>query len=168
VAIWVCGTYEGGKERKGAPCARHCRNWKLGFLAGNEEKLWPKGHQAREGVLGNSRDYLDKDERCKGSLASILSSYYVIYPTSIYPCRFQILYPFDFTPPLQFLPSYVQLAQARLFQYKGFRLYTDVTVRNKVEEESDLTNSNAGGKHERLAEWLSLKTQNIQILITKG
>jgi hypothetical protein len=76
---------------------------------------------------------------CKGSLAAILIPYYVIHPTSIYPCRLQFLYPFDFTPPPQFLPSHVQLVQACLFQYKGFRLYTDVSVRNKVEEESNLT-----------------------------
>jgi hypothetical protein len=86
--------------------------------------------------------YLVKCRRadiCKGSLAAILISHYVIHPTSIYPCRLQILYPFDFTPPPQFIPSHVQLVQACLFQYKVFRLYTDVTVRNKVEEESDLT-----------------------------
>jgi hypothetical protein len=79
---------------------------------------------------------------CKDSLAAILIPYYVIHPTSIYPCRLQFLYPFDFTPSTQFLPSHVQLVQACLFQYKGFRLYTDVTVRNKVEEESNLTQLN--------------------------
>jgi hypothetical protein len=75
---------------------------------------------------------------CKGSLAAILISHYVIHPTSIYPCHMRILYRFDFTSSTTFLPSHVQLVQACLFQYKGFRLCTDVTVRNKAEEESAL------------------------------
>jgi hypothetical protein len=114
------------------------------------QKLWPRGRTVtmadlkkiprrtrKRGVAHYDRTLSSR--YCKDSLAAILISYYIIHPTSIYPCRLQILYPFDFTPSTQFLPSHVQLVQACLFQYKGFRLYTDVTVRNKVEEESNLT-----------------------------
>jgi hypothetical protein len=55
VAIWVCGTYEGGKERQDASfkvCAQgdtgHYFGYKLGFLAFGKGIRWSKDHQARE------------------------------------------------------------------------------------------------------------------------
>ena len=58
VAIWVCGTYEGGIERQDAPFndwtqgdARHCRAYKIEFLTSYDEKVWSKSHQARVDVL---------------------------------------------------------------------------------------------------------------------
>ena len=40
----------------------------------------------------------------------------------------------DLTPPPQNSYQHVQLVHTCLFQYKGIRLYSDVTVGNKVEE----------------------------------
>jgi len=61
VAIWVCGTYEGGEERQDAPFeawtqggAQHCEAYKRNFLA-QEEKPWSKSHQDRVDVLQEIR-----------------------------------------------------------------------------------------------------------------
>ena len=69
VAIWVCGTYEGGKERQDAPFkawtqgdARHCLSLKLYFLSRGESKLWSKSHQARVYVLRGIRGQMDDDD----------------------------------------------------------------------------------------------------------
>ncbi len=68
VAIWVCGTYEGGKARQDASFkawtqgdARHCRNYKQGSLGPNERILWSKGNQAKTDVLREIREHLDED-----------------------------------------------------------------------------------------------------------
>ena len=68
VAIWVCGTYEGGKERQDAPFkawtqgdARNCAERKLYFLDRDEEILWSESHQARVNLLWDIRFYLDSD-----------------------------------------------------------------------------------------------------------
>jgi len=64
VAIWVCGTYEGGKERQDAPFeawnAQYCEAFKRNFLAGagKEEKLWSKSHQGRVDLLRKIRNLL--------------------------------------------------------------------------------------------------------------
>ena len=67
VAIWVCGTYEGGEERQDAPFkdwaqggAKLCRALKRDFLANNDPKLWSKSHQAREDLLWKIRNHLDE------------------------------------------------------------------------------------------------------------
>ena len=67
VAIWVCGTYEGGKECQDASFkawaqgdANLCLALKYGFLAGYKEKLWSKSHQAREDLLWKIRNHLDE------------------------------------------------------------------------------------------------------------
>jgi len=67
VAIWVCGTYEGGKERLDAPFkawtqgdARHCRAFKVEFLSNNWGD-WSKGHQARADVLRKIHEHLFED-----------------------------------------------------------------------------------------------------------
>ena len=69
VAIWVCGTYEGGIERQDAPFqdwtqrgARHCRTYKFLFLTGHEKKVWSKSHQARARTLQKIRYQLYDDE----------------------------------------------------------------------------------------------------------
>jgi len=67
VAIWVCGTYEGGEERQDAPFeawtqggASLCQALKLYFLVGREN-LWSKSHQARVDVLRKIRRLLRVD-----------------------------------------------------------------------------------------------------------
>jgi len=67
VAIWVCGTYEDGKERRDAPFkawtqgdAPLCQALKLYFLA-EQENLWSKSHQARVDVLRKIRRLLRAD-----------------------------------------------------------------------------------------------------------
>ena len=69
VAIWVCGTYEGGEKRQDASFkdweqgdAEHCQGFKRNFLAKNDPKLWSKSHQARAGLLRKTRIQLYKDE----------------------------------------------------------------------------------------------------------
>jgi len=58
------------------------------------------------------------------------SSYINLSLTNHVPIRF-------YSSTTIFLPSHVQLVHACLFHNKGIRLYSDVTVRNKVEEKSD-------------------------------
>ncbi len=69
VAIWVCGTYDGGKERQDAPFtawtqqdAQHCEGLKLEFLRNDKGKLWSKGHQASADLLNEIRDHVQLDE----------------------------------------------------------------------------------------------------------
>src|SRR6267154_6239915 len=50
----------------------------------------------------------------------------------LYPIRF-------YSSTTQLLPARSTLVHACLLQYKGIRLYTDVKVRNKVEEHRILT-----------------------------
>jgi hypothetical protein len=68
VAIWICGSYEGGKERQDASFkdwtqgdARHCHVYKFGSLRFSREILWSKGHQAREKHLRRMILHLDID-----------------------------------------------------------------------------------------------------------
>ena len=73
VAIWVCGTYEDGKERQNASFkdwargdAKDCRARKRDFLAENDQKLWSKSYQARAGLLRKIRIQLKEDEFDRG------------------------------------------------------------------------------------------------------
>ena len=73
VAIWVCGTYEGGKEWQKASFknwaqadAENCQGLKRNFLAKNDRKLWSKSYQARAGLLRKIRIQLKEDEFDRG------------------------------------------------------------------------------------------------------
>ena len=68
VAIWVCGTYEGGGERRDGPFkdwaqgdAKFCRGLKLDFLTSDEAILLSKSHQTRVDLLSKIRVHLEED-----------------------------------------------------------------------------------------------------------
>jgi len=67
VAVWVCGTFEHGKERKNPPFkdwtqgdAHNCRLVKLGFLDGSDSP-WSGDHSAKDEILQDIRYRLWKD-----------------------------------------------------------------------------------------------------------
>ena len=85
------------------------------------------------------------DSCCKGSLAAIFIYYYVIRFTAYITLSLANPDPIRFySSTTKLLPRTFNQYTLVSFQYKGIRLYSDVTVRNKVEENRILTGVQTG------------------------